>query len=213
MKIAPLTLLAFASAALAGDPRPPVEDLDTALAGLDARYGALKTLQADFVQTTKSDVFGDETQAGILAVEKPGKMRWEFTADHRLFVTDGTTLWAYSPADAQAVKYPSAGGSQGPLGDLIGGLGALKETFTVSVVDDGSTDITLDLVPKVQDQVKDVKMVLSPTYDLLKVKVVDPFDAVTDITFSNVRIDAPVPAGTFTFTPPAGTDVVEAGSY
>ena len=67
-------------------------------------YDSVEDFAAEFEQTTRSALFGTteladaEAARGRVVFAKPGKMRWTYTRpEESLVVSDGTTLWLYSP--------------------------------------------------------------------------------------------------------------------
>src|SRR5688572_6389790 len=107
----PLALAVAAEPGPAPSP-PPSAEVDALVHRVEARYQAITTLKAGFVQTTRSPVYGDDTQNGTLWLERPNHMRWAFDGerDGKLFVADGTYLWISTTADKQVVKTPQVEG-------------------------------------------------------------------------------------------------------
>ncbi len=208
--------LALAALALAVLIRPAwgAEDdaLAAALAEISARYAPVDAMRAEFVQTTKSDVFGDTTQKGEVMLERPNRMRWSFV-DDRTFVTDGRSMWVYSKVDNQVIVYDDISGQRSSLDSLLASLDKLQDQFVVSLVERGDDKLVIDLAPKGDEQVKRVRLHFGKDLALGSLEVVDPFDAVTEITFTTLELGAKLPAGTFTFSAPEGTEVITAGGF
>ena len=72
-------------------------------AALQARYDSVRDFTADFTQQDESGILRKKlTERGKLQIKKPGKMRWDYTApDKKLFVSDGTRIYLWVPADNQ----------------------------------------------------------------------------------------------------------------
>jgi outer membrane lipoprotein carrier protein len=189
------------SIAGAADPGPIV-------ARIEARYAKVATLTASFTQTVHSAIYGDDVQSGTIAIARPGRMRWDFTGDGRIFVSDGTTMWIYTPAAKQALKYPyTPTGANG----LLQSLDRVGELFDVTAPDpQPAHGVLVDLAPKQADgQVSKIRLTLSSDLSLQQLDLVDPTGAATSLVFSAVKLDAIVPESTFAFVPPAGTAVVD----
>jgi len=62
-------------------------------------YLEMQSFQGNFLQTTIVESEDRRASAsGIIAYQRPGKMRWEYQEpDPQLLVTDGDTLWLYDP--------------------------------------------------------------------------------------------------------------------
>lgn len=181
---------------------------DAVVAAVEAKYGAVRTIRAEFVQTTKSAVLGDETQKGYVVLQRPNKMRWAFEGGEREFVSDGSSMWMYSKPDNQVLKYPGAGAS---LTSMLSSFDAIHEQFGVRLVEKTDAQTVLELTPKTDGGVKRVTVVLGPDSVVKKLILVDPFDTVTEVELTNLQLDVDVPEATFVFTPPAGAEVIEAG--
>ena len=59
------------------------------------RYQEMQSFQGNFLQTTIVESENRRVSAsGIIAYQRPGKMRWEYQEpDPQLLVIDGDTLW------------------------------------------------------------------------------------------------------------------------
>src|SRR5262245_7754998 len=70
---------------------------------LQQHYDAIKDFSTDFSHAYQGGVLKKQImERGHLLVKKPGKMRWEYkTPDEKLFVSDGTKMYAYVPQDKQ----------------------------------------------------------------------------------------------------------------
>ena len=189
--------------AWAADPAPLV-------AKVEARYAGVQTLEARFVQTVRSSLYGEDVQAGRMVLQRPGQMRWDFTGDGRQYIADGKTLTAYTPASRQAIQYPYT-----PTGadSLLQSLDRVDELFRVVAPDPQPADggIVLRLTPKGPDQVQEVTLRLGKDLALQQVSLQDAAGGVTVLDFTDVRAGHAVPASTFQFAPPAGTQVIRTG--
>lgn len=216
--LTPLTTAAATEpvgAAAAADAGEPATVTDLVKAVEDA-YKDVQTLRADFVQVTRSSSMGEgEKQRGRVQLARPRKMRWDFTQpESKLFVTNGTTIWVYTPADKQVFVSDDLGGSDGGMDSLLSNLENLDQFFDVSIVDrQGGADhhsYVLKLSPKGgQAQFKSLRIELSrKRYDLEKLVIVDAFDNETELTFTNLKVNPALSEGDFSFTVPAGIQVV-----
>jgi outer membrane lipoprotein carrier protein len=184
------------------------------IARIEARYQGIRSLSGAFVQTVKSGVYGDDTQSGSLLLERPNHMRWQVDgADGRLFVADGAWLWMYSPSDGQVVKVPQVEGAGG-ADVLLESLAHLTERFTHTFTPPppGGT-WHLVLVPRdPTNPYRQYEVGLSADLVLEELILVDEQGTVTRMEFRGVSLGTPAPAGSFSFTPPAGVEVVALGS-
>lgn len=210
-------VLSFAvGLAYAEQPELPATDgeLQTVVSAVEAKYKDVDALTARFVQTTKSQVFGDEVQSGDLKVKRPAMMRWSFEGDGgKEFVTDGATMWIHSKADNQVLKYEDVSSMKSQADSLLQSLDKIDELFVVQVVDDGDAAVhTLALSPREGEaQFKHLQLVLDAEYLIRGVRMTDPFDNVTELEFSEVDLAAELSENAFSFTVPDGAQLVDAG--
>jgi len=181
---------------------------------LEAKYRTVDALKADFVQTTHSSVYGDDVQRGHLLVKRPAMMRWEFEGDEeRQFVTDGKTMWVYTKADQQVIRYDDIGSDRSPLDSLLSSLDHLDELFDVRLGERAEGSTTLELTPHDQEEVKRARLVLDENLVVQHLTIVDPFDSVTDLAFSNLQLDPEIPDSAFEFVVPEGVEVIPGGGF
>ena len=65
-------------------------------------------------------------------------------------------------------------------------------------------------MPKVaHPQVEYLQVWMDENFVVRRLEIVDHFGTITDLVFSNIRRNEPVPPGTFVFTPPLGTEIIE----
>lgn len=213
--LAPLTPPAFAA------PPDPAQaaaaSMDAATTALVERiqktYAPVDTLSAAFVQITESGLYGRDEQLGNLVMERPNRMRWTFTGSGQEYVLDGSTLWIYQPAAKQVLRFASVKEQSMIANNLLMSLHKMSEDFDASAMpsDQGHK---LQLVPKnpgLRSQVKQIVLSLDDKLALAGLKLVDPHDNITDLTFSKTRLGPAVPEGTFTFEVPEGVEIIDAG--
>jgi len=192
--------------------------LDAALDRLQTTCAATQDLSAQFTQTVSNRSLGAVREgSGQFQLKRPGKMRWEYEKpEPRLFVTDGTRLWDYSPLDKQVriQEVSQAFASRLPLAFLAGDCQVRRE-FTVSMVENAATRAepnhkVLDLTPR-QPEAGVARMLLEVD---LKSGLVDRatlFDAAgntTVIVLSQVKRNSGLEERIFQFTAPPGVLVV-----
>ena len=175
-------------------------------------------LSARFEQITTIRSLNQEQRAeGILLLKRPTKMRWEYQKpEPRLFVTDGKTLWAYSPADKQVVvqEVGEAFASRLPISILAGDC-QLRRDFEISEVDNAATrrstnSMVLDLRPK-RTEAGVTRMLLEVnlrSYTIERITVFDASGNTSVYRLSDMKLNPGLPDQQFTFTPPPGVTVV-----
>jgi outer membrane lipoprotein carrier protein len=179
---------------------------------LQKRYESIEDATARFSQHVK---FGfskiEQDFAGTLKMKKPHKYRIE--TEYQTLVTDGVTVWSYSPVNKQVLidRYKETPDSFTPEQFLLN----LPANYFASIVPqekpgEGSM-IVLKLVPK-DDQsfVKSMKVwVEESSWVVRKVEMLDVNDTEKTYTVQEIKINTNLKENTFSFTPPAGTEVVD----
>ncbi len=192
------------------------QTLDEVVAGLEATYAKITDLRAEFTQNAFNRSLGQTIKAeGVVYLKKPGKMRWEYrTPTPQQIVSDGKSLWVYTPELNQVNVGEAPRALAGPAGSFLAGLGRLREVFTVRFLNplrvDEAGNPVLDLRPKRPEPVL-TRLILTvdPREFLVKKAVLyDQFENTVTMEFTKVSVNAGLANTLFAFTPPKGVAVV-----
>ena len=179
---------------------------------MQEKYETLTDARATFTQRVK---FGfsriEQTFAGSLTLKKPNKYRIE--SEHQIIVTDGSTVWAYSPVNSQVVvdRYKENQNSVSPDRFLIN----LPDSYYISLVGTERIGtevlVTLKLIPRDDRSfVKSVRVsVVQSNWTVREIEVVDLNETETTYQIQNLETNIGVEDSIFQFTPPSGTEVVD----
>jgi outer membrane lipoprotein carrier protein len=148
-------------------------------------------------------------QKGEFAFERPGRFRWDIQAPHaQLVVSDGRQVYQYDPDLSQAtVRSVDASLGSSPAAILFGEAG-LSQSFDVSPLPDRDGMAWFRAIPKQPDaglSQLDIGMHEGKPAELL---LLDGFGQTTKVVLRNIRAQSSLPAQTFRFAAPAGTDVI-----
>ena len=179
---------------------------------LQRRYDSMQDATAQFTQRVKFAFSKlEQSFSGTLTMKKPNHYRVE--SAHQTLVTDGEAVWSYSPMNKQVLvdKYKENQNSLSPEKFLLN-LPTQYYTTLLEQEKIGTSDTyVLKLIPK-DDQsfVKSVKMwVEDGSWTVRKVLIVDVNDTETEYSISELKLNTRVPDSYFSFTPPAGAEVVD----
>ena len=179
---------------------------------LQRRFDSMQDATATFSQRVKFNFSNiEQTFSGTLTMKKPNRYRVE--SEHQTLVTDGSAVWSFSPANKQVLvdRYKENHNSLSPEKFLLN-LPAQYYSTLLKTEKIGNADaFVLKLVPK-DDQsfITSVKMwVESGSWLVRRVLIVDMNDTETDYTITDMKLNTRVPDSLFSFTPPAGTEVVD----
>ncbi len=207
-----LTLLVTAVAVPAA-----AQSLDDVVREIEAVYGRMTDLRADFTQTAFNKSLNQTIPAkGTVYLKKGGKLRWEYTEPTpQEIVSDGKKLWVYTPTLNQANVADAPEALAGPAGSFLAGLGRLRTEFQVRFLNpaqpkDTEGNWALDLAPK-QPLPTMTRLILSidpKSWEIRKAVVHDQFENTVTMRFSKMVVNSGLPERTFTFVAPKGVVIV-----
>jgi outer membrane lipoprotein carrier protein len=193
------------------------QSLDEVVNGVEATYGKITDLRAEFSQVARNKSLGQDIKAdGIVLLKKGGKMRWDYKSPApQQIVSDGTSLWVYTPELNQVNKGNAPKALAGPAGSFLSGLGKIREEFTVRFLNpasprDGAGRPVLDLTPK-QPTPLLTRLVISvdpKDYVVRQAVLYDQFQNTVTMTFNKVTVNQGISDTLFAFTPPKDAVVV-----
>ena len=215
MKTIALALALLAALALPAAAQSPT--LDEVIRGVETAYGKMTDLKGEFVQSALNKSLNQTIDAkGVVYLKKGGKLRWEYAEPTKQeIVSDGKTIWIYTPQLDQVNTGAAPEALSGPAGSFLSGLGKLRQHFNVRFLNpaqpkDADGNVVLDLTPK-QPLPTLARLVLaldSKSYDVRKAVVYDQFDNTVTMTFTKLMVNSGLPDKLFVFTPPKGTATV-----
>lgn len=182
-------------------------------AKVQARYAGVRDFTADFTHVYQGGVLRQKTtERGTIAVKKPGRMRWTYTApEKKEFVSDGTKLYSYIPADRQViVSDVPAGGGETTAALFLAGRGDLTKDFTAALDGQDAGLYRLTLTPKKKQQDFDT-LVLHVRRDSLQIAALvaqDRQGGTSTFTFTNLKENIGLADSRFVFKIPRGVQVV-----
>jgi outer membrane lipoprotein carrier protein len=196
---------------------PTQQSLDDVIRGLEGAYGKINDLKADFSQNAFNKSLNQAIPAtGSVFLKKGGKLRWEYTQPTpQQIVSDGKTLWVYTPTLNQVNVAPAPEALAGPAGSFLVGLGKLREHFGVRFMNpaqprDRDGNVVLDLAPR-QPLPTLSRLILSidpKSWEVRKAVIYDQFENTVTMQFTKMALNTGLADTLFTFTPPKGVATV-----
>lgn len=169
-----------------------------------------RTLKAEFSQAIVArNGRKPQESSGLVVISRPGKLRWEIRKPYpQLVVGDGEKIWIHDP-DLQQVTVRKSGQAIGASpAALLSGNNDLENNFTLRDVGEAEGLAWVEATPKVGDSgFESVRLGFAGS-DLKGMELRDSFGQTTLIRFTKIERNPKLPADTFRFTPPPGTDVV-----
>ncbi|VTX89300.1 outer membrane lipoprotein chaperone LolA [Acinetobacter ursingii] len=194
-----------------------------ATSNLVKQLSGMQSLSANFEQTTKATnntrapknkgltaQHMNQTFKGVMKVERPGKFFWETTSPSKQTIaTTGKTVWIYDPDLQQAVRQNLDDQvANTPALLLSGNTNQIMQSYRVTQPDSSKTYYTLypkDSEGAFQSLTISFGANKAPSLMILQ----DSLGQTTYVRFNNVKLNPSIPASTFNFTPPKGTDIID----
>jgi len=187
----------------AADPAAGREKVESFLQGL-------QSLQAQFKQTL-ADRSGQivEEASGELAIRRPDRFRWDYREpNEQVIVADGARIWLYD-ADLEQVTVRKLDDTLSATpAMLLSGQGNLQDNFTVTQTSREGAIQWVRMEPKRDDtDFKWVRLGFDGA-TLEYMQLADKLGQTTTIEFSQLQRNPAIDPSRFTFTVPAGADVI-----
>lgn len=176
---------------------------------LKDRLDAIQSLRGQFTQEL-TDKAGANLQSstGEFSLQRPGYFLWQSEAPYEQTVI-GTPekVWIYDPDLEQVtIRNAQQQDDNSPARLLSGDLSELRSAYEVSQKEgDGAN---FHLVPRSTDSPYRYIEFLFHDNKLTALHFQDKLDQKTRIRFEALQVNPAIPAGTFEFTAPEGTDVI-----
>ena len=208
-----LLLLLLLPSALRAEPLSPA-DLKTLLGRIREKRAAAPQLQSDFQEEKSVKMLSKPiSSSGKVWFQSPNKFRREAKGNSpSITVSDGQLLWIYYPKFKSAEKYTL--GKRSPLDAGISAITAslnlenMESTYHISGTKeaDGYSLQLLPRNPSMKRFLQTFTIRINNDLQVVRTEMVQPNGDKIVTTYSN-ESRSPIPASTFEFTPPAGTEI------
>lgn len=180
---------------------------------LNARFNAVQSMQAQFIQTV-FDNHGKAVQRsyGKMAFSKPGNFRWQVTKPiPQVIIANRTRLWIYDPDLEQVtVRALSPSVGEAPALLLSHEDASINADFIVKSLPDKGGLGWFRLIPKQADNMfAAVEMGFNRDSQITEMRLTDHLGHTTLIEFQHIQTNIPIPSSQFNFHPPANVDVID----
>lgn len=203
--------LALSAAALAGHAGP--------LESLEAFIKNAKTGRADFTQVITAPAREGQqartkTSSGTFEFQRPSHFRFEYRKPfEQTIVADGQNLWLHDKDLNQVSRRKQSavlGTTPAALIAASPDLATLKRDFDLQPLPDKDGLQWVQATPRQKEgQLTNMKVGFRGD-QLAALDILDSFGQRSLLTFANMQVNTSVSADAFRFTPPKGTDVVQA---
>ena len=201
--LAPLVFALVVGLLSAAAQGSPASDVEKYIAGL-------ASWSADFKQTIADDSGKVlRAAAGKIYLQRPGKFRWDYSEpSEQLVLADGKQIWFYDKDLAQAnVRDMDATLASTPAVLLSGGA-PVSSQFDIKALPPSDGLEWYQLIPKHTDTDFQLVRIGFAKGELACMFLADKLNQVTQLSFTHQSRNAKFAPDLFTFTPPAGVDVI-----
>ena len=194
------------------------ETPDEVAARIQQRYDGIRDFEGEFTQSYEGGVLRVRTtERGTVAIKRPGRMRWVYTHPERKeFVSDGSRIYSYLPADRQVIVAPLPAADQTTPALFLAGRGHLVRDFSATFTELPAAGGLrgLRLVPRKADpELEWLILGVDPvTYQIRHLVAVDGQGGQSTFTFSNLKENRNLSDKIFTFQIPRGVEVITNGT-
>jgi len=149
-------------------------------------------------------------QSGTFAFQRPGKFNWAVKQPYeQRIVSDGNQVYQYDPDLAQVTVRQVGQAIGASPAAILFGSGNLEQAFQVSALPPRNGLEWLRAKPRSADAGFSQVDIGMKNNQPARIELLDAFGQTTRVELSNLQPNPALPASTFQFTPPAGTDVVK----
>jgi len=148
-------------------------------------------------------------ESGHFAFRRPGLFKWDVEKPYQqLIVSDGATVFQYDPDLMQVIERDVSKSIGASPAAILFGSGSLDTAFVIKPLPDRDGLQWLRATPRQADAgFAHVDMGFARN-EPARLELLDSFGQTTRIDLSGISANPKLPAGTFTFKPPAGVDIV-----
>ena len=194
--------LLFASSAWAATAEKSLSNLLDNYTSMEGKFSQELTTQAgQALQQSK----------GSMALVRPGKFRWAIqTPFKQLIIADGKQLWIYDEDLEQVTVHPQTESLENtPAMLLSGSTAGLNKQFVISqLTKPGAGSWFLLKSKSSQSMIQQVEIQFIDQ-KLATMIITDNLGQAIRLTFTQVKLNTRLANSLFTFTPPAGVDVIK----
>jgi chaperone LolA len=173
------------------------------LDAVQKKYKSINDLSADFKQLTN----GKASINGKIFFSKGNKLRLELK--NSTIISDGTVLWNYNKGQKKVVINNASGSDPSSI-SIDKFLYDYPSKSTVTLEKENNHDVLL-LVPQKDNDMNFKKTRISVNQDnlIIEVSIENLSGAITNLQFSNYKLNQNFPESKFIFSPPEGTNVID----
>jgi len=177
---------------------------------LQTKLNAIRTMSANFNQIVKAKKREVSRSSGSMALERPGKFRWQTKSPmEQLVIADGKKMWVYDTDLEQVTVKKQEKGLGGTAALFLSGYDdEVTKDFDVTQKVLGQV-FTFDLKARSgKENFQRIKMIFTKD-ELTGLELYDQLGQTTSVKLVQIKSNPKLAAKLFQFRPPKGVDVVK----
>jgi outer membrane lipoprotein carrier protein len=188
-----------------------VAHADGSIEKLKAFAAQTQSARATFTQTVRDkDGATVQTASGKLVFARPGKFRWEYEKPYQqVIVGDGQKLWVYDKDLNQVTVKKMEGALGSSPAALLAGSNDIEKYYNLDAKGPKSGLDWLEAYPRDEDSMFSKVRMGFKGNTLDTMELYDQMGQVTVIRFAKLQRNPKLADNLFSFTAPAGADVIE----
>ena len=187
-------------------------NLGRVLDGIERHYNSLSSLRMGFEQSVEYGGQRRMTEAGTLYLQRPGKMRWDYTRpEGKIAVSDGEVFRMYNPNSNQVrqVELEAMADLRAPLSFLLGRMRLRRMFRNLRLEESGGRNVLIGDGRSARDVYKRVEFDFNPEgFGITGIRIVGRDESVNVYGFSDEQPNPRVSADLFEFQAPPGAEIV-----
>lgn len=188
------------------------QNVGAAIDGIERHYNSLSAARMEFEQSTEYSGRKTIPEAGTLYLQRPGKMRWDYThPPGKLAISDGEIFRVYSPNSNQVrqVELEAMTDLRAPLSFLLGRMRLRRMFRNLRIEDIDGQRVLVGEGRSGQDFYSRVEFPFNPEdFSIAGVRIIGRDDSVHVYRFSGEQTNPTLAEDLFEFKAPSGAEVV-----
>lgn len=179
---------------------------------VEKRYNTAKTLIMDFEQTYSAQGAARRPEKGVVHLDKPGKMRWNYSdPEGKVFLTRDNEFLFYSPRSNRVERgsVKESADYRAPFAFLLGRIDFRREFDRFLSRKEGE-NLWITATPKSPKfPYEKVSFLVTPDHRIARLLLEGKDNSEMLFVFRNEQRNVGIPSSTFAFEAPKGAEIVE----
>ncbi len=174
------------------------------------KYKDITGFEANFEQNFYHKAYKkDKKSSGEVVFKKELFMKWSYNSPERKYIiSNQEKLWVYEPENEQVFISEVKKSELTQISRFLFQHEDLQKEYDITI--DDKNGVVMDLTPKSKDlSYKKITLTFSSELKLTKTEMIDQFDNVNTIAYSNIKLNPTQDKSFFEFKIPEGIEVIE----